>query len=279
MKKTIQRIALLGSLLVVFLELQAQSSFFTNEKYAKNGLSIQLGWQWNQTQDLVFSPLIYSGSSLTNIALQYQRFQPKGLHQVSIGYGQSDITAADLITFTDFGPSFSRIPSETRQLHLHYGYAHLIKNADAFQWFLGGLVESQIHHTTYNFGLSDDDGYLLTNDLQAWLMAFWQWNGKNRIGIDISFPLVAYVSRPKYAIVDNEEIQHDGPGLALLYQEGEWASLKSYQALDLNLTLDHRISNAAAIQFGYGLEYHRYSNPLSISILQNKFNLGLALSF
>ncbi len=279
MKKNILRSTLLGGFLMVVLNLQGQSSFFTNEKYAKNGLSIQLGWQWNQTQDLIFSPLIYAGSSFTNIGLQYQRFQSKGMHQVSFGYGQSDITAADPITFTDFGQSFTRIPSEIRQLHLHYGYAHLLKNTDAFQWYAGGLIESQIHHTTYNFGLSDDDGYLLTNDLQAWLMAFWQWNGKNRIGVDVSFPLVAYLSRPTYAIVDNEEIQHGGSGLAFLYQEGEWASFDSYQALDLNLTLDHRISNAAAIQIGYGLEYHSYNAPLSISVLQNKFNLGLALSF
>lgn len=279
MKKNFQLLTLLGSLLLTSTVLPAQSNFFTNEKYAQNSLSLQLGWQWNQAQDLVFSPLIYSGSSLSNLTLQYERYQKRGIHQLSLGYNQSDIRAAPLITFTDFGQSFTRIPSILRQVNLSYGYAHLVKRTDSFQWYVGGIVETQLHHTTYNFGLSDDEGYLFTNDLQAWLMAFLQLDSKNRIRFDLSIPLLTYATRPEYAIVDNEEIQHNGSSLAFLYQQGEWASLNNYLAMDFGLTLDHRISNTAAIQVGYGLAYYRYEQPLSISILKNQFNLGLSFTF
>ncbi len=279
MKKKFQQLTLIGCLLFGITSMQAQSTFFTNEKYPQNGLSIQFGWQWNRAQDLVFSPLVYTGSSFTNLTIQYERYQKRGIHQINLGYNQSDITAAPLITFTDFGQSFTRIPSVLRQIHLHYGYAHLIKNTDTFQWYVGGILETQLHHTSYNFGVSDDDGYLFSNDLQTWLIAFLQLDSKNRIRLNLSLPLLTYATRPKFAIVDNEEIQHDGSGLAFLYQQGEWASLNNYLALDFNLTLDHRISNTAAIQLGYGLEYDRHEQPLSTSILKNQFNLGVSFTF
>lgn len=279
MKIILYHLTLTCWLTLGFIQLAAQSSFFTNEKYPKNGLELQFGWHWIQNQDLVYSPLIYKGSSITSLALQYERFSKKGIHQITIGFDQSEVEAGALITFTEFDQSFSRKASETREVRLHYGYAHRLKNSDLFQLYIGGILEAQINVNTYNFGWSDDNGYLLSNSLQPWLLAQYQVSAKNRLGLEINFPLLSYLARPTYAIVDNHEIQHEGSDLSYLYQNGEWATLDSYQALDFSLVWDRRLSNTAAFQVGYDLSYTRYSQPLPITILKNKFNLGLSFIF
>ncbi len=245
----------------------------------RNQLQLSLGYHHNQSQDLVYSPMIYRGGSATALGLTYRRSTAKGLHQFRAAFDQTEVTSTDLISF-EVGPQTrTRIPSQALYVSAAYGYAHNIISNNRLELFLGALLEARIHLTGYEFGVSDDDGYMIANTLNPWLRGTYQWSEKAQLEAEVYLPLLAWVSRPDYAIVDNEAIQHDGSDLSYLYPNGELTSWNAYRAINVSLFYNWRFSPGFQAGIGYRMDLQQMKNPLPINVLKSQVDLGFSFFF
>lgn len=269
---TITLVLLTLTLLTVF-DIQGQ------DRDSRNVIGIKLGLHFNQSQDKVYSPFIYSGNGFGSVGLKYERTTTRGLHSISVDFDNIEVSSVPSATFNSFGTNIERENSEATQFDLSYGYTHEIKSTEKYQLYLGGKVHTKAHVTQYSFLTGEDDGHLYANSIDPWMMMSYRINPKNKIRIDAQFPLFAFVSRPEFAIVDNESIQFDGLGFIFLYKKGEFASVGAYQAINLYFTYIKQLSNAIDFTLGYRFDYMRYKKPESISVLKNNIDIGLVINF
>ena len=244
-----------------------------------HAISFFAGYHSQKNQDLIFSPLIYQGSSINALSVWYERKGSKGYHRLSISYDKIDVKAADLITFTDFNRSFSRIPSEAKELSILYGYAHTLKDQGRLTLQAGALLETNIYFTQYNMGLSEEEGYLLPTSLQPWFLLQYELNSKSVLEWEVYVPVLSWISRPEYAIVDNEEIQYEGSDLSFVYGKGKLTSFNHFRALNLVGSYTRQLSSRLGLRLRYRLNYSRHSDPLTISVLKHHVDLGLSCNF
>ncbi len=282
MKPKLQLLKL--SVLVLFIMSQNYAlsqidAHFLEASPSKNSISVLLGLHFNRSQDLVFSPNIYQGSAVPALSLVYERQAKNGKHRILLAYDNIEVIGPDLISFDLFGETRTRIPSQASQINIHYGYAHRMSKNEKLQFYLGGILEAKIHLTNYEFGVSDDEGYIFANSLHAWVAATYHVNEKSSFQAELFSPVISLVSRPEYAIVDNEEIQHDGSDIGFLYQKGELASFDKYKAINFSIGYTYELSSFTHLKLGYRLDYLRYTDPLPISVLKNNFDFGLSFNF
>ena len=249
------------------------------DSFRKNGISVLFGYHFNWSQDLVYSSMIYSGSSASAIELNYERFSKNGIHRFGFAYDNIKVTSTPLLNSPIFGSKKNRRKSEATKINLYYGYAHGLKLNDKIKFHIGGLLETKIYLTDYYFGLSGDAGFLFANSIQPWLLGNYQLNTKNNLQVEVYFPLASYASRPDYSIVDNNEIQYEGSDVSYLYQKGEIVTLNKYQAIDFSLTIKRELSKATDLLVRYRLDYARHNEPQQIVVLKNNFDIGFLFKF
>ncbi len=244
----------------------------------RNTLGLSFGFHHSQSQDLVYSPLIYDGQSLLAIELFYQRRSQKALHLLTVGFDRMSVESTDLLTFPFFGSSITRQSSTASFFNLQYGYAREIMQKEKINLLLGGMIDNQIHAVEYNFAESDDTGYLISYALAVWLRSEYRINQTQSLNLETSFPLVYFLSRPPYAIVDNEEIQSNN-GFSHVHERGEWHALSGFLKLHLLLSYNRSLSSKFDLLASYQFDYLRATEPVELSVVKNGFDLGLAFKF
>jgi len=247
-------------------------------KKSQNTLGLSLGFHHSQSQDLLFSPLIYDGQSLLAIELFYQRRSQKALHLLKVAFDRISVESTAALTFPFFGSPVTRQSSTASFLNLQYGYAREILQKESINLLLGGMLDNQIHAVEYNFAESDDTGYFISYALAVWLRGEYRINQKQSLNLETSFPLVYFLSRPPYAIVDNEEIQSNG-GLKHVHKRGEWHALSGFIKLHLLLSYSQSLSSKFDLLLSYQFDYLRATEPLKLAVVKNGFDLGLAFKF
>ncbi len=247
-------------------------------KKSQNTLGLSLGLHHSQSQDLLFSPLIYDGQSLLAIELSYQRRSQKGLHLLRVAFDQMSVESTDLLTFPFFGSPITRQSSTASFLNLKYGYAREIMQKEKVNLLLGGMLDSQIHLLEYKFAEYEDEGYLVAYSLAVWLRGEYRINQKQSLNLETSFPLVYFLSRPPYAIVDNEEIQSNN-GFSYVHERGAWHALSGFLKLHLLLSYSRSLSSKFDLLLSYQFDYLRATEPLKLSVVKNGFDLALAFKF
>ncbi len=257
---------------------QSQEVKTSGENFRRNTLGLSLGFHHSQTQDLVYSPLIYDGQSVLAIELFYQRRSKKGLHLLKVAFDRISVESTDLLTFPFFGSPITRQSSTASFLNLQYGYAREIMEKESINLLLGGLLDNQIHAVEYNFAESDDIGYLIAYTLAVWLRGEYRINQTQSVNLETSFPLVYFLSRPPYAIVDNEEIQSTN-GFSYIHERGEWHALSGFVKLHLLLSYSRSLSSKFDLLLSYQFDYLRATEPLKLSVVKNGFDVGLAYKF
>ena len=76
----------------------------------KNRLNFHWGFLHSKQQDLLFSPMIYSGGGLNAFLLSYERFSQKGIHRFTGATNNTVIkSGAPDISFDLFGETISRL--------------------------------------------------------------------------------------------------------------------------------------------------------------------------
>ena len=254
--------------------------FVPEEKVNKNEINFHLGFANIQSQDLVFSPMIYRGTSARVFGIAYQRKIGKGFHQLAFEWDNIDITSTDPISFNGvFGGTFERESSEVNNIGLSYSYLHEIGGNEKWTYLIGGKLEARYEETKYGFGFSEREGYLLSNSILPYFSTSYRINPKNTLSASFAFPLLTWAARPEYAIVDNNEIKSDGGGAGFLYGKGDLVSLGTFQMADLSIAYQYALSETMYFDLAYRLKYLRYADPLPLSSLRNYLNIGLSFRF
>lgn len=261
--------------LIYSAELTAQNNRDqTESEKHKNTITLLLGYHFTQTQDVVYSPMIYNGSSANAVGLNYQRFTKKGFHHFAFNFENIEVTATELIS----SPVFSRVPSEALQASIQYGFVHKWKSTEKINFYAGGLLQAKYQNTTYNFGFNDEESYYYENSINPWAIMDYQLNTKNQIRTSLSFPLLAFITRPDYAIVDNRDIQGED-GIDYLYKKGEFSSWENFQAVDFSIGITRHLSPSIDLLAVYKIKYFRYKKPEPIAVLNNSIDIGLTFNF
>jgi len=275
----------IGLVIIVFIFIslttasgQPREGGTTGANLKRNTLGLSLGFHHSRSQDLLFSPLIYDGQSLLAIELFYQRRSQKGLHLLTVAFDRISVESTELLTFPFFGSPITRQSSTASFLNLQYGYARESMQKERINLLLGGMLDNQIHAVEYNFAESDDTGYLISYALAVWLRGEYRINQTQSLKVETSFPLVYFLSRPPYAIVDNEEIQSNN-GFSYIHERGEWHALSGFLKLHLLLGYSRSLSSKFDLLLLYQFDYLRATEPLKLSVVKNGFNLGIAFRF
>lgn len=279
MKPTVITQFLFINLLILFVHGQTigQNSL---EKTAKNQLYFFFGGHHTKTQDLVYSPLIYKGGGFNAFGLRYQRTTQKGFHRVGIAYDNQNVSSSTPpISFDLFGETIARIDNQAKHFSIHYGYAQQLKQKGKFTYYIGGLLAAKINLLNYNFGLNEETGYALIHSVNPWVVGVFPISSKQYLRAEIYVPLLAYATRPDYSIVDNEEIQYEGSDFAFLYKKGEFASINTLQSIHFSLAYHQKINKLTHLNFSYSLDYLRYTQPITQTLLKNSVDIGIAFYF
>lgn len=267
-----QRLTITFVLVLLCLCLWAQDN-------KKNTITLVLGYHHNKSQDLIFSPLIYSGGSLGRISLGYDRITKKGRHNFVIDFDQAEVeSSAPLLTF-NAGGEITRSASSATFLNIRYGYLHGVWSNNNFDISVGGLLDTQFHLLEYQFALNEDEGYVFTHSASFQAAARWTLSERQFVRVATSFPVLSFVARPTYAIVDNEEIQFDGSDVAFLYKRGAFEGPFGFIKIQMKLDYVRSLSPGVDFLAGYEFRYLRYSDPLAISVVKNGINVGLNFKF
>ena len=126
----------------------------------KNTIYLYTGVHLSKTQDLVFSPLIYSGGAINTLGLGYERRSQKGYFQFSFNYDRVKVKPQERISSPAFG---DRAPSNALQLDLNFAYSRQLMAGPKLKMMVGGLFQIRFQDTKYQFGLNDQYSYFFEN--------------------------------------------------------------------------------------------------------------------
>ena len=262
--------------LLALLFLFSFKYLIAQENENNNTLDFYIGYHFNKTQDFVFSPLIYQGSSFSGLGIRYERASKRALSQLSFFYDKIEISHDTHIASPVFG---QRAPSESQLFDLKLAYALPLKQNEGFQWYLGGIFEAKYLATDFIFGLGVEESYLFENTLSPWFLISYQLNPSYHLQAQAHVNLISLVSRPEYSIVDNRNIQGE-EGLEYLYNKAEIVLPGGgFQSYNLAIKLSRTLSSRIDVFAQYQLNYWRVDKPETLSVLKNNFGLGLSLNF
>ena len=85
MKKTTHH-HLIQAIFIALLLLFLPAVLAAQQTDKSNSIQVHVGFQFNQIQDLVFTPMIYKGSALGVLGVAYEQIKKKHLRQISFAY-------------------------------------------------------------------------------------------------------------------------------------------------------------------------------------------------
>ncbi len=244
----------------------------------KNSIRFAFGPYWAKTQDLVYSPMIFSGGSFGGVGLEYARMSDKRIHEAGININQADIESTELLTF-NIGSLGERQPSSVNLIQLYYRHYWKLMDRSKLSLWGGAMFENQALIHEYLFGFNDDTGFVISYSLMPVLKLFYQPSEKHQLSADLGISALAFVARPEYATVDNEEIQNDGSDYFYHHRDGQIHSIfgfyNAYFSVKYKYSLSRRFGTTAALQF----RQLSHSEPLEVAATSTNLNFGFDLSF
>ncbi len=242
----------------------------------KNNLFIHWGYSSTRYQDVVFSPMIYEGSTFNSLQLGYERQGEFNSHRLLVELEGSDLSGTENISFI-VGDRRTRKASPHNYYRINYRIQRSLTRSERFELFLSGDIDIQAQLLNYQFGLSDDDGFIFAHSISPGVGGSWKLDEKNKFTIMTSYPLVSFVARPKYNIVDNRRIQHDGSDFLYYHGEGGFKGPGSYHQLFIQLAYQRYINEKISSGLLFINRSWQYDDPLQMAITKN--NLFLAINY
>jgi hypothetical protein len=250
----------------------------TSDPGIRSQLSLGLGVHETRVQDLLFSPLIYDGLGAMGLELSYERQNATSLHHASAAFDQTSVESGNSLTFPFFGSPVTRQASSATFFLLKYGYARRVVNRSRLGLYLGGLLDHQVHVLEYRLAEYEDEGYLLSYALSVWLRADYRIDNSHSVQMETSFPLAYFLSRPPFAIVDNEGIQTTQNGYFYAHKRGTWGAFGGYTKWYLRARYTRALSTGFDLGVSYELAYVTASDPQKLAVLRNGLQASLALN-
>ncbi len=242
-------------------------------------ISLDIGLQIHQSQDLIYSPMIYRGQSLASFQFMYSYHTRKGIHQLRSYYDHVNTESTELISFPGFGEDNQRSLSPINFIEAEYSYLHRIRSIKSLALLAGGSLSTLTQLPTYQFGFGDEEGFIIAHALKLKVMTNIKMVERHSLRIETSYPLLSMLVRPLYSIVDNGLIQNEGSDFAYLHNHGSLEGPGGYHHFHFLAKYIVPFSEKTELNAGYLFQYIRYKDPQQISILKNTLTIGINLKF
>ena len=237
----------------------------------KSSIFLATGYTIIDYQDLVFSESIYEGSGLSYLSLGYARQGSRTIFRAKLSSIANPVAPEILISSEAFG---QRAESAFSQLTLDLSYTRQMIEAAGLKGYVGLQLQAQYQENEIVFGLGDRTSYAYLNSLSPLLRLYYDLTNDWELQAGLSMPLVTFLARPEYAVVDNEDIQGKD-GFGLLYSKGDFMGPGDYKRIDLSVQLNHRISRRLSGLVAYDFAYQKIARPDTMHLQTNIIKLGI----
>ncbi|MCU0447328.1 MAG: hypothetical protein MUE85_20725 [Microscillaceae bacterium] len=249
-----------------------------------NALRLSYGLQHQLRQDQLFSPLVYKGLAIPNLALAYQRFNESSIHQAEIGFSLYNMRNGKEFEYLDWLNLTPKkgLSSSFIDIKLNYTFLKKIFTANDFSIYLGAKSSNEIEAFFYEFGRFSTFGYTGIFSLNPAIQFNYQMPNDDRLFLALDVPVVAWVARSPYAVNDDDFIERQSshktlPTLARLMADGKLQTLNQVKNIRLQAAYQRFISERLSLEALYEFNYQYLKQPRPSESIKN--NLFLTLSF
>ncbi len=245
------------------------SLFAQTESIPKNEMNYGLGLNYGLFKDQNFSPLNYSNIGFVG-TIGYARYgkNPNTIFSTSLAVNYNVISTAAAEVFN----------SDLYQADIRFSYLKkYYQKEDKLSIFVG--PEFQSNNSLVLFNGVNSFTYLFTHSLNVKTMATYKLGDNQSLKMGISIPLVNWLVRPPHAGFNKTTVDNLTKPVRLLVDEGEFASLNKYTAVDWNLEYVKRINDKYNLTLGYGLNFQRIFADEKMIRVNNQISLGLTKQF
>jgi hypothetical protein len=262
------------------------SEAFAQDRNRNNELQLQYGWRQYARQDLLFSPMVYHGSSLLNTRLTYMRQSKKTYHRLALGLGLYNASAQPGYKYLEWKTLEEANSNATTFVLLDLDYTLLTTFFEKGKVTMraGAKLENQAGAFFYGYGAQSFFGYTLSTGLSPAWQAVYTLNEKHAIEAGVSLPLVSWLARSPYAVNDDRFIENQSSHrnlrlLANFYRDGSFVMLNKLQKLNWQLAYRMALSERWSASAAYQGEYFRYTLPRKFVAIRNELALGISFHF
>ena len=241
---------------------------------------IGFGWSWHhfKSQDLIFSPRIFSGSSFRAGTLYYSMKTEHSRHEFSLALGKVNTRSSEATTyFVNELPKRTR-PSTASLIDFRYGYARRILPGRKIKFTFGGSFESSFRYMDYRFGPSESDGSVVSYTLAAWFTSLLPLGPKQGLTFEATFPVLSWLARSKISVTDDQRLQSSSE-LWHVTKNGRLELPPNFIKLNASLTYARRLFDRAKLLVSYQFEFLSYDEPLEVNLMRNALETGLSYEF
>ena len=225
-------------------------------------IGIVLGGGSNQVRDDIIAPLRWDGFGFVG-GLSYLLIGDEGRHNIDFR-----------VLYSSPSNRYDHIGT-IGEIQVSYGYmCRIAGNESQGEIHLGGLI-----HWDYNLQYYDnwDDSHIYwLNAYELGPVVTWSktTNDNKQIALELSFPLIALVSRPpKYRYYDQGKLPREI--LSEPQENMKLTSLHEYISIGLRGHYMYPLSRMFTMDVSYFLSYRTFSKPERISIFTNTLQLNL----
>ncbi|MGE5496523.1 MAG: hypothetical protein ACM3Q2_00510 [Syntrophothermus sp.] len=240
-----------------------------------NSLTAGIGLQFTGIRDLVYSPLLYTGTEAL-LSLGYRRSGDSFYHGIdfffSSGYYEAE-TGSQL---------------NAQSVGLEFGYSHIIFSASENQLklFLGGTGDISFLMRTYQLvpsirsSTEEKPSPEIYSSANIKLSGIFHPDPKNSFSGQIWFPVISYYVRSEYTThaADRIEVSRDAT-FGDVIRAGRAAGPEDYFHIGAAFSYERRLSDYFSLKTECSFFFGHVNEPLKKDMLNNGLNLKIAYLF
>ena len=256
---------------LIFISLIAQ----THKKDSLNlsrEIGIKGGLHLISQKDILFSPLVYQGNSLTNISLYYLNKDISSSFKVQLTFSNSDIELDNPIKYKKNDFTIEGFPSTSYLANVEVGYNWRIFSKEKLIIYLGSIAKAQMQIVDYDNGIDESKGFGASASLGFWLSGNYNFDWQNSIEVDLYGSLISWTRRPHYSTLENVILQSSSPFEDFI-GTGELNFFTEHLSTNASITYSIKLSPNFKIGASFFAEFIMFKEPLKSSTLVNNFNL------
>lgn len=260
--------------------------FLPAQTSAQREWAVAIGYNWQQRQDLVFSPFIQKGGGPQQISLSYARHK-KWQQTAQLCFAQTTAQYAPTFRYGYWGEEVEweqSVPHQFTQLDLSYALGRVVATGHRHQFSVGAALAFDLDALTYNNARAGHFGYFMALDAAVWGQWTLQMTPKDRLSARVQGVPVGWVARSPYLINDDDFIHHTASHRALrtlgnFFADGALYTLNHYQRASLTLRYDRSLKRRWAIGLIAQQHLLHHASPLSLRVLQQAVQVQVSRSF
>lgn len=240
-----------------------------------NSLTAGLGLQFAGTRDLIYSPLLYTGTDAL-FTLGYRHSGDSFFHGIDFFFSSGSYEAA----------TGSQLSAQSGGLTFGYSHALFSPGAGRLKIFLGGTGNISFLMRTYQLipsirGTSEEEPTPeIYSSANVILSGFYEPDKINSFSGQIWLPVISYNVRSEYTThaADRIGVAKDA-GFSDVMKSGRTAGPGKYFHVGAALSYERRLSDYFSLKTEYSFLFRHVKEPLKKEMLNNGLNLKISYLF